>query len=86
MPRMNWILIYALFAVTTALTSIYELLMPVIKDKIAKTGKLDYKYIYYFSFFIVGILMAPLVFCSCVVPSMGQRFRDTLANNLFLED
>jgi uncharacterized membrane protein YcfT len=83
---MEWLLIYALFAITTALTSIYELCMPVIQAKVAKSGKLDNKYIYYFTFFIVGVLMAPLVFFSCVVPSMGERFRDTLANNLFLED
>jgi hypothetical protein len=34
------------------------------------------------TFFLMSVLIAPLIIASCVVPSMGDRFRSALAVNL----
>lgn len=71
---------YALFAVTTAFVSILELLHPVVSSR---KEEVEYKSILYPTFFIICLLAAPLVFLSCIVPSMGERFRVTLEGGLF---
>ena len=79
---MDYLYLYCLFAVTTALASVYELLMPVVQLE-NKQGKVEYKGIMYFSFFTLSLLIAPLVFLSCIIPSVGERFRKSLQEGLF---
>lgn len=81
---MIWFQIYMLFAVTTGITAVLELLMPVVAEY-EKDHVISQKYVTYFTFFIVSVLMAPAVLLSCLVPSMGDRFRKVLVTSLFQE-
>lgn len=76
---------YALFALTTAIVSLLELLGPVINFRIKNKKPVEHVYLTYFVFFCISLLIAPLVFLSCIVPSMGERFRETLEKGLFEE-
>lgn len=82
---MDYFYIYCLFAATTAFASVYELLMPVIMAK-AKDSKVEYQYIMYITFFFFALLIAPLVFLSCIIPSVGERFREALDQGLFPQE
>ena len=75
---MTVFLLYMLFALTTALTSIYELIHPVFVRAKANSIPITSKGIWYFTFFLLNTLAAPLVFLSCIIPSFGERFRDSL--------
>jgi hypothetical protein len=37
----------------------------------------------YITFFSLSFLIAPLIFLNCIIPSMGDRFRNSLYNGLF---
>ena len=76
---------YTLFAITTAIVSLLELLGPVISFRVKNSKPVEHVYLTYFVFFCIALLIAPLVFLSCIVPSMGERFRDTLEKGLFEE-
>lgn len=80
---MEGYLLYMLLAVTTSLTSLYELVYPVLQRKLKETGELDNTKTYYFVFFTLNILIAPLVLPSCLIPSWGDKFRDSLYTALF---
>lgn len=82
---MIWFQMYLLFAVTTAVTAVYELFYPVISNR-EKKGPVENKFLLYFVFFFMSVLMAPLVLFSCIVPSMGLTFRFFLEENLFNKD
>lgn len=79
--------LYCLFALTTSIVAIYELLMPVMRRRRAELGRAvpDTGAIY-FTAFIINILMAPVVFFSCIIPSWGERFRNSMYDGLFPED
>lgn len=79
---MEYLYLYCLFAATTGLASVYELLMPVVQLE-SKDGKVEYKFIMYITFFALSLLIAPLVFLSCIIPSVGERFREALQKGLF---
>lgn len=74
---------YALFAVTTAITSLYELIAPVVHKKLELDGHIENKAIIYLTFFLLSILIAPFTFISCIIPEMGIRFREGLYDGLF---
>lgn len=87
---MDTFLLYMLFAVATSLTSLYELVYPVMSKEAAELSlegkKVESVFIIYVTFLILNTLAAPLVFFSCVIPSWGDRFRATLQKALFKED
>ncbi len=75
--------VYILFAVTTSLSSLYELVLPVIHKR-KKSGKDTLPSLYVYPiFFILNTIFAPLVFLSCIVTSFGDRFRHTLYSSLY---
>lgn len=76
------ILLYGLFALTTALTSLYEILLPVLRRR-KETSQVENELVVYITFFSLSFLIAPLIFLSCIIPSMGDRFRNSLYNGLF---
>ena len=76
------ILLYTLFALTTAFTALYEILFPVIQRR-KETYKVENELVVYITFFSLSLLIAPLIFLSCIIPSMGDRFRNSLYNGLF---
>ena len=80
---MEYYIIYMLFAVTTSLTSLYELVYPVMARRLSEEGIIENKNLYYFVFFCTGILIAPLLFPSCLIPSWGVKFRQSLYTALF---
>lgn len=82
---MEFLYWYALFTITTSITALYELALPVLNLEKNLTGKVEYYYIYVFIFFGLFTLTAPLVFLMCVVPKMGNRFRNSLHESLFLK-
>lgn len=83
---MEFLLLYALFSITTSLAALYELMMPVISIQEQEKGKVEYKYLMYFTFILVSILIAPLIFLSCIIPSMGVRFRIAMREGLFPQE
>lgn len=82
---MSLLAIYAIFAVATSITSLYELVAPVV-GKRKSEGKESSSTLIYLIFFFMNILVAPLVFLSCIVPSFGERFRSSLYKGLYEDD
>ena len=80
---MSFIYIYILFALTTSLTALYEILMPVIRRRLSEVDKVDNILTTTITFFILSTLIAPLLFLSCIIPSMGDRFRNALYDGLY---
>lgn len=76
---------YILFAFTTAVVSIYELVWPVIQQirithselNVARQWKLTVSV-----FFVMSFAVAPLLLIPCLWPSKGERFRRTLYTSL----
>jgi hypothetical protein len=82
MDLVGW---YILFAITTSLASIYELWGPVMKQLAIEQpthNMVEYKYISYMIFFTSGLILAPVIIFSCLIPSFGERFRVALLNEL----
>lgn len=79
MEVMFW---YSLFALATSFTCLYELVKPVINQLDSKNVIVEYKYISYITFFLLSVLLAPLVIFPCIVPSAGNRFREALLTSL----
>lgn len=79
---------YMLFAVTTALVAVYELLHPVMKKRIAdiEPDNVENLPLHYITFFLVSVLIAPMVFLSCIIPEWGMIFREKLYTGLFTEE
>ena len=76
---------YLLFAVTTSFASMYELFIPVMQE-LSKLNPdnnvVRYRTITYITFFLLAIMCAPLILPSCIVPSIGSRFRESLMKSL----
>ena len=77
---MTLLTLYCIFALTTAIVSVYELLLPVVS---AQKKPVNNKLLIITTFFTINVIIAPLVFLSCIVPSMGQRFQEALEVGLF---
>ena len=78
--------LYIGFCLTTALTAVYELLMPVLRQRKYENKKTDNVSAIYIAFFFVTILAAPLAFIACVSPIKGIQFREYLEKGLFPTD
>lgn len=76
---------YILFALTTALVSMYELIGPVLQ-KLELTNPedqlIDNKLLSYTVFFGMSILCAPFLIVACIVPKAGDSFRRILLQSL----
>lgn len=82
MDILTW---YLLFAVTTSLASMYELFIPVLSELehlYPENNIVQYKWLSYFTFFMLTLLLAPLVLPSCLVPSVGEKFKAALLQSL----
>jgi len=80
MSFIDW---YLLFSLTTAVCAVWELLVPVLHLEKTESGTVSAEKLIYIVFFIMSIILAPLVFLSCIIPSMSDRFRSSLHNGLF---
>lgn len=82
---MGFVMAYALFALTTAIAAMYELVLPVFKEVTKEqpnTPLVEYKTITISTFFLLCVLVAPLVFIPSIVPSRGERFRSALKTSM----
>lgn len=73
--------LYVLFAMTTAIAALFELYLPVLKSVQLRNPDntvIHNRKLTLFTLVILALVLAPLIFPSCIIPSMGQRFRDTL--------
>ena len=75
--------IYVLFALTTAFTSLYEILFPVTNRRSKEGFETESMFMTYIIFFCMAFVLAPLLFLSCILPSMGDRFRSSLYEGLY---
>lgn len=82
---MDAIMIYILFAVTTALTSCLMLLAPAlvkIKEIDPVNQLLSSKVITYGTFFIIGVLAAPILLIPLFMVRSNEKFIDTFAKTI----
>ncbi len=77
---------YMLFAITTGFAAIYELLHPVIRKQESEAGEVENRALIYTVFFLIFVLTAPIGFLSCIIPSWGIVFRETLQKALFAQE
>lgn len=76
---------YLLFAMTTAIAAMYELIVPVFSQVLEEnpdTPLIEYKTVTLVTFFLLCVLAAPLIFIPCIIPKSGQRFRNSLKTAL----
>jgi fucose permease len=83
---MMFLYLYCLFALTTSITAIYEILMPVLQTRRNDGFELENVFVVYVVFFILTTFVAPVIFLSCIIPSMGDRFKKSLYHGLFSEE
>lgn len=83
MDFLDW---YILFCLTTAITASIELLYPVMMRQIEEAGQVDSKLTIYTVFLVVSTIFAPFIFFSCIIPSWGDRFKNSLHKGLFPEE
>ena len=72
---------YILFALTTALVSLYEIVHPVLQElSILEPNSilLENKMLSYITFTFMGTLFAPILIFPCIVPKLGEQFRTAL--------
>lgn len=76
---------YVLFAITTALTAMYELFIPVFTEYAIlepEDNLSQYKYILYFSMFGISLIMAPMMLPIVLIPSLSTWFKKALLDTL----
>lgn len=83
---MSFLVLYAIFAIATSLTALYELVSDVINKRKAEGKDTMPVPLLYIIFFCINVLIAPVVFLSCIVPEMGIRFKEKLYEGLYSED
>jgi len=83
---MMFLYLYCLFALTTGITSVYEILMPVLRTRRNDGYALENVFVIYMVFFVLTTIVAPIMFLNCIVPSMGERFKKSLYHGLFSEE
>lgn len=82
---MGLIEVYLIFAFTTAVVAIYELVWPVMQQirlthnelSVARQWKLTVSV-----FFVMSFAVAPFLIIPCLWPSKGESFRKTLYDSL----
>lgn len=80
---MEFLFYYTIFAITTAIVSVFELLHPIIQKREKLHEKIENKTATYVAFIGISLLIAPLIFFSCIVPVMGEVFRKSLYDGVF---
>lgn len=76
---MEFLLVYLLFAVTTAIMSCIYLLAPVMGEQ----DRVDNKIMIYIVFFLITIMIAPFVFPSTISNRYAETFKLYLSKGLF---
>lgn len=82
---MDLINLYILFIVTTSICSLYEIIIPAMQELAVYKPEdivVKNKIVSYITFFIAGMLFAPMLILPCIIPSMGTRFKDSMVSSL----
>lgn len=72
---------YIIFAATTATAAVYELWWPIFTDlkKLSPTNPVVNHWILaLFTYWIMAFITAPILFFACVIPGLGNRYKDRL--------
>lgn len=81
---MSFLAYYAIFALTTTIVSLFELLQPVVQMyEDINCKQIENKIATYVAFGGISLLLAPFVFLSCIVPTMGETYRNALYKGIF---
>ena len=83
---MELLSLYAIFAIATAFSAIYQILMPVVAVRQDEGHVVESKFVVYTTFFILTVMLAPIIFFSCIIPSMCDRFQGALYKGLFSQE
>lgn len=83
---MEFLGLYAIFALATAFTACIELMLPIMQYRKSLKHRVEYEFLHYLSFFGISLLSAPLILPSCIVPSWSIRFRAVLYTSIFPTD
>lgn len=78
-------MIYLIFCLTTSITAIINLMQPVLERlrKSQPTNNLvENKFLTYFVFLIMGILVAPFLILPAIIPHLTETFQDTLYESI----
>lgn len=76
------LILYGIFALTTAIMAILYLLIPVMKEQ---KKPIEHPFLIHMVFFVLAIIGAPVVFYSTISHAAGDRFKEHLAKGLFPE-
>ncbi len=74
---------YSFFSLVTAIVACYELLAPVIASEKLQGRKVEDEVAMYIASLGLFLLMSPLIFVACIVPSIGENFRIGLQKGCF---
>ncbi len=78
---MTVLTLYVLFALTTAIVAVYELILP-LRSMLDEDKIIEQWYIVVVTFFMIAVLVAPAILLPCLIPSMGDRFREAILKEL----
>jgi uncharacterized membrane protein YdjX (TVP38/TMEM64 family) len=79
---MSFIEYYIIFALTTSIFSLIDIFIPVLSEAIADNIKnvlTENPKLSCFVYFCLIVITAPLVILPMIVPSMNDRYRDSIA-------
>ena len=79
---------YIVFCLTTSIVSIWELIIPALstlKEIRPIHNMIDYIWISYIVFFLMILLLAPLIFLALIIPSFKKRFLDSFIESILQE-
>lgn len=82
---MDLIFLYILFALTTAFTFMYEVYSPVFKaleEHNPNNNVVENKIVSFSTFFLIAFVVAPALLFVCLIPSLGEIFRNSLLKSL----
>ena len=82
---MDIVLWDGLFAGTTSIASVYELIKPVLNElEVSHPDDMmiQNKLLTYFVFILAGLIFAPFLLFPCLIPTMGEKFRTQLLTSI----
>lgn len=79
---MSFLSYYAIFALATGIVVCIDHLALVISLR-ETTNKVDNKFLLYMVTYLISVMLAPLLFLSCIIPSLSAQAKLGLYQGLF---
>ena len=73
---MTYLIFYAIFAIATSLSALYEIFVPALlgaRRLGIKNDFTDSMYLSTFVFFLVNVLIAPIIFLVIIIPGLSEN-------------